>query len=383
VTTGLGIRDGDAGTNVPASRRPLDVTVLIATYNRAVLLDETLTWIARMRVSPALTWEAIVIDNNSTDDTRAVVERHIHEFPVRLRYLFEGRQGRSSALNAGIAEAGGSVLAFTDDDVRVVPGWLDAAARPLLGPDPTLAYTGGPVRPIWGADPPDWLDLTRGDLWGTIAIQHHGDISFIYEEGQKVPLGANMAVRREMFARLGAFRADLGRSGGRLVLGQEVPELLLRARGAGLQGLYVPEMQVHHHVPASRLTRQYFRRWWFGKGVSRSALERLQPLTELGVDLRMTPHLLGVPRFMYGSVLRDVAGMLRERLRGRPAAAFRHEVMAVYFAGYCWSRWRRRRAGLPRWRRRAGLTPAQRPQDERSEPAPTAQRTSKVVTTGR
>jgi GT2 family glycosyltransferase len=360
-------------TDAPADslpRRPLDATVLIATYNRAALLDETLTWLARMRASRALTWDAIVIDNNSTDDTRAVVDRHIAIFPVRLRYLFEGQQGRSSALNAGIAEAGGSVLAFTDDDVRVVPGWLDAAAEPLLGPDPSLAYTGGPVRPIWGADPPAWLDLTRGDLWGTIAIQNHGDAAFIYEEERKVPLGANMAVRREVFARIGGFRADLGRSGGRLLLGQEVPELLLRARNAELRGMYVPEMQVHHHVPATRLTRRYFRRWWFGKGVSRAALERVQPITELGVDLRATPHLLGVPRFMYGTAVRDVAGMLRELLRGRPAAAFRHAMMVAYFAGYCWSRW----GG-----RRAGLSPAQRTPED----AVTAQRTSKVVTTGR
>ncbi len=69
-------------------------------------------------------------------------------------------------------------------------------ATPLLGPDPSLAYAGGPVRPIWETDPPAWLDLTRGDLWGTIAIQDHGDRPFVYEEGRKVPLGANMAVRR-------------------------------------------------------------------------------------------------------------------------------------------------------------------------------------------
>jgi glycosyltransferase involved in cell wall biosynthesis len=359
-----------ADADVLRPRKSLDATVLIATYNRALLLDETLTWLSRMRVSSSLSWEAIVIDNNSTDETRAVVERHRPGFPVRLRYLFEGRQGRSSALNSGIAEADGTVLAFTDDDVRVADGWLDAAVAPLGSPDPTLAYTGGPVRPIWGTSPPDWLDLTRGDLWGTIAIQNHGSDAFIYEERRKVPLGANMAVRREVFARIGGFRADLGRSGGRLVLGQEVPELLLRARGAGLRGMYVPEMQVHHHVPASRLTRQYFRRWWFGKGVSRSVLERLQPITELGIDLRTTPHLLGVPRFMYGSVVRNLAGWVSERLLRRPAAAFRHEMMAAYFLGYAWSRWRGRRAGT---------MPAPHLQDDESA---SAQRTSNVVTTG-
>jgi hypothetical protein len=131
--------------------------------------------------------------------------------------------------------------------------------------------------------------------------------------------------------------------------------------------MYVPAMQVHHHIPAKRLTPAYFRNWWFGKGVSRAALERLQPVTELGVDLRKTPHILGVPRFMYGSALRDVVGMIRERLRGRPEASFRHQMMVAYVAGYFWARWRERRTGT---------SPA-RPRQ------PKAQRTSNVVTTGR
>jgi glycosyltransferase involved in cell wall biosynthesis len=320
----------------------LDATVLIATYNRAGLLDETLSTLASMRVSDTLRWDVIVIDNNSHDDTRAVVERHIGSFPVRLQYLFEGRQGRSSALNAGIKHAAGAVLAFIDDDVRVEPGWLDAACAPLLSDDEALGYSGGPVRPIWGAPPPRWLDLSRGDLWGTIAIQNHGDVAFIYEEECKVPLGANMAVRRTTFNRIGSFRADLGRTGGRLVLGQEVPELLLRARAAGIRGMYVPAMVVHHHVPAARLTQRYFRRWWFGKGVSRSALHRMQPVTELGIDLLRTPHILAVPRFMYGAALRHIATMLIETVRRRPEAAFRSQMSLSYFAGYCWARWRER-----------------------------------------
>ncbi len=322
----------------------LDATVLIATYNRAELLDETLQYLTRMRVSPALRWEAIVIDNNSTDDTKAVVERHRSAFPVSLRYLFEPVQGRSSALNSGIKAAQGRVLAFTDDDVRVADAWLDAAVATLSG-DESIVYAGGPVRPIWEVAPPSWLDLERGDLWGTIAIQNHGSEPFIYEQERKVPLGANMAVRRDVFDRVGGFRPDLGRAGGRLVLGQEVPDLLLRVRAEGLRGAYVPAMQVQHHIPSRRLTREYFRKWWFGKGVSRAALERRQPITELGVDLRRTPHLLGVPRFMYGSAIRDLFGMTVEAARGRPEASFRRQMMLAYFTGYVWARQRERRAG--------------------------------------
>ena len=323
----------------------IDASVLIATYNRATLLDETLSFLTRMAVKPSRTWEVIVIDNNSTDETRTVVERHQPAFPVTLTYLFEPRQGRSSALNCGIEHARGAVLVFTDDDVRVQDGWLDAACDALLDAGPSLGYAGGPVRPIWGAPPPAWLDLTRGDLWGTIAIQDHGADVVSYEGARKVPLGANMAVRGEVFERVGGFRADLGRAGGRVLLGQEVPEWLLRARRAGFGGIYLPQMEVHHHIPAARLTRRYFRRWWYGKGVSRAALDRMQPVTELGIDLRATMHVLGVPRFMYGTLLRDLAGMVQGWAAGRPEVAFRHEMMIAFFAGYVTARLREYRTG--------------------------------------
>jgi glycosyltransferase involved in cell wall biosynthesis len=324
----------------------MDATVLIATYNRAALLNETLASLVQMQVSPTLKWDVVVVDNNSTDETRAVVDRHIARFPVALKYVFEKQQGRSSALNAGIAAADGSVLAFTDDDVRVADGWLDAAVAPLLDGDTPVAYTGGPVRPIWGTAPPAWLDLANGDLWGTIAILDYGPDPFIYEDRRRVPLGANMAARRELFQRVGSFRTDLGRKTGRLVLGQEVPDLLLRAGSVGMRGMYVPAMEVHHHVAARRLRPGYFRTWWFGKGISRASLERTQPITELGIDLRITPHVLGVPRYMYGSAIRDVAAMVRERLAGRRQAAFRHQMMVAFFVGYFWARWREGRRWL-------------------------------------
>ena len=327
----------------------MHATVLIPTYNRAALLDETLTWLARVSVPHDLQWEAIVIDNNSRDQTRAVVERHAANFPVPLRYLFEPRQGRSSALNAGIAAARGTALAFTDDDVRVAEGWLHAAVVPLLQEE-DIAYTGGPVRPIWEVPPPAWLDLSRGDLWGTIAIQDHGEVPVGYEQARKVPLGANMAVRRDVFAVAGGFRTDLGRTGGRVVMGQEVPEWLIRVRRAGFTGRYVPAMEVHHHIPGARLTKRYFRRWWYGKGVSRAALEQMQPVTDLGIDLRQTPHVLGVPRYMYGTLLRDVWGWIRETVHRRPAAAFRHAMGIAFFAGYCGARWRARRSALSLYR---------------------------------
>jgi hypothetical protein len=319
-------RDEDKGMN-----GTVKVAVLIATYNRARLLGETLDVLAQSRTDPGVPWEVIVADNNSTDDTRAVVASRQATYPVRLVYVAERHQGRSAALNTAIGSTPAPLLLSTDDDVRVDPGWLLAGARALeQGAD----YVGGPVAPIWEAAPPAWLDLTRGDLWGTIAILDYGPDSFAFEHRRRVPLGANMGFRRTLVDRIGGFRVELGRSNGRRVMGQEVPELLARARAAQLHGLYVPEMRVEHHIPAARLTKQYYRRWWMGKGYSKAILDAGQPVTEKGLDLRTVPHLGAIPRFMLSDACRDVIALLKAIATGDVCERARREMRLAYLAGY-------------------------------------------------
>jgi len=316
---------------VPDPAQPLDATVLICTYNRAALLGETLDSLSRCQVN-GLRWDVVVVDNNSGDETRQVVASWVQRFPASLRYIFEPRQGKSIALNTGLAATDATIIVFTDDDVRVAEDWLAASCRHLLH-DQEVDYAGGPVMPIWERPCPAWLDQNRPDLWGTLAILDYGQAPFIFEERRRVPLGANMAVRRSLIDRVGGFAPDLGRRGNSL-LGQEQAEFFCRSREAGARGLYVPTMAVYHHVPAKRLTRAYFRRWWFWKGVSKSRLEQRHPVTELGIDLSSVPRLLGVPRFMFGSALRDLGGWLRAVLTRDGIERMRREMMLCYFAGY-------------------------------------------------
>ena len=105
------------------------VAVLIATYNRADLLGETLDVLARSQTDPRFPWEVIVIDNNSTDATREVVTSRQAGYPVRLTYLFEARQGRSAALNTGMAATTAPLMLFTDDDDTSHVGAAIAALR--------------------------------------------------------------------------------------------------------------------------------------------------------------------------------------------------------------------------------------------------------------
>jgi hypothetical protein len=87
------------------------------------------------------------------------------------------------------------------------------------------------------------------------------------------------------------------------------------------------------------LTREYFREWWYWKGVSRSRLEQRHTVTELGVDLTSVPRIAGVPRFMFGSAVRDMLGWLRAFVTFDNIERVRREMMLYYFAGYVHGTW--------------------------------------------
>ena len=306
-------------------------SVVIATYNRATDLRETLASLACLR--PQDTWEAIVVDNNSTDGTRAVVEAAIPAFPAPLRYLFEREQGRSPALNAGIRLAQGRVIVTTDDDVRVDPDWLDRAGEGLDRLD--CDYVGGRVLPIWGGPRPAWLPNRGGQQWAVIALLDYGPEPLAF--GSRVPLGVNMAFRREAFARAGFLDPDTGRKAGTL-LGQEIREWCVRARAAGLRGFYVPELVVRHIIPAARLRKRYFRYWFYWRGISRARLYEKSGLDmeapeRTTLDFRTVPHVFGVPRYMFRKALSRLAGWIRAMVRRDPIVAFEQELWLWFFAG--------------------------------------------------
>ena len=312
-------------------------SVVICTYNRAGWLDATLRSLSRT-VSDRV-WDIVIVDNNSADDTKAVVARHAAVCGVPVTYLFEPQQGKSNALNTGMSRASGDVFVFTDDDVDVYPGWLDAACD-ALEQENAIDYVGGPVEPMWEAPPPRWFDTHRSDLWGTLAILDYGPASFIFEERQRVPRGVNMAVRRRLVDRSGGFHPELGRRG-KSLLGQEQAEFFSRARASGVRGRYVPAMKVRHHVPASRATFNYFLRWWFWKGISRARVDAIHGRPELGLDLREVPHIAGVPRYVWGQLPRSLARTIFALLRGRSQDGMRQAMHLVYCVGYiraCWHR---------------------------------------------
>jgi glucosyl-dolichyl phosphate glucuronosyltransferase len=319
-------------------------SIVIATYNRAADLRDTLASLAA--IETAHQWEVIVVDNNSPDDTKAVVEEARKLFPVPLRYVFEREQGRSPALNAGIKVTSGDIVVTTDDDVRVERDWLNQAVAGLERLE--CDYVGGRVLPIWGAPRPAWLPDRGGKHWAVIALLDYGPQPLEFDT--RVPLGVNMAFRRSAFDRAGLLDPNTGRKAGTL-LGQEVREWCIRARAAGVRGYYVPAMVVHHLIPASRLRKAYFRRWFYWRGVSRALLyERsgldIEAPEQTTLDFRTVPHIFGVPRYLFRRALEHAVAALRDTVRGRQVAAFEHELWLWFFAGVVARRWKDRHGGV-------------------------------------
>ena len=135
----------------------MNITVILCTYNRCQSLPSALDSVTATLLPDSIEWEVLVVDNNSTDETRQVVEDFSRRWPDRFRYLFEPRPGKSNALNAGIREAAGDILAFMDDDVFVDPMWLQNLTANLH--NGAWAGSGGRILPQWNCPPPRWLPL--------------------------------------------------------------------------------------------------------------------------------------------------------------------------------------------------------------------------------
>jgi glycosyltransferase involved in cell wall biosynthesis len=213
-------------------------------------------------VPASLEWEVLVVDNNSRDRTREVVNEFCRRHPGRVRYIFESQQGLSNARNAGIRQAHGEIVAFVDDDVIVDPAWLGCLAASMQNTQ--WAGCGGRVLPEPGFSPPPWLAI-EGPLNLLGALCAYFDPGDSPGSLDRPPIGANMAFRKSMFEKYGGFRIDLGHCGDSLV-GNEDTEFGKRLMAAGERLCYEPFAVVYHSVPEERLNRRYFRVWWFDFG---------------------------------------------------------------------------------------------------------------------
>lgn len=230
-------------------------------------------------------WEVLVVDNNSKDQTRDVIEDYCRRYAGRFRYLFEGQQGKSHALNAGIRESRGDVIAFMDDDVTVDPMWLQNLTAALHSSD--WAGAGGRTLPAQPFSLPRWLTISGPyEMGGVVAALF--DLGEKPSELDRPPYGTNMAFQKKMFERHGFFSIDLGPRPGSQIRGEDT-EFGRRLIAAGERLRYEPSAVVYHPILENRIQKDYLLTWWFDHG---RALVR-----EKG---KRPSHVFGIPRHYLG-----------------------------------------------------------------------------------
>jgi glucosyl-dolichyl phosphate glucuronosyltransferase len=239
---------------------PLQVTVAICTWNRSRLLDQTLTRMRDLRVPDGVCWELLVVNNNSTDDTDAVIGRHAQALPVRR--LLETKQGHSNARNCALDHADADWLVWTDDDVLVSSDWLASFAQ-TAARHPQAAAVGGPIDPWFPVDPaPELLEafpVLRGGFCGV----DHGPEERPLAADEPI-WGANMAYQLSRVRGL-RFDPQLGRVKDALVSGDD-GEYLVRVRALGAPVYWSPGMRLRHYVDPGRMTLDYLCRFYEGHG---------------------------------------------------------------------------------------------------------------------
>lgn len=240
-----------------------------------------------MKCPPELAWELLVVNNNSSDRTKAVVESIAEKNHGRIRYLFEARQGKSYALNTAVEAARGAILAFTDDDVTVDPYWLTNLKRIFDTYD--CQGVGGKIIPLFEVDPPAWLKLdTPHPFLNALVAFDFGEMPSVLKTP---PFGANMAFKKEVFDRHGSFRTDLGPVQGNLLGKGEDSEFASRLLLAGEPLMYAPDAIIYHPVEKERMRKEYFKRWYFNFGRALVLRSPSQP--------ESTASICGVPRYLY------------------------------------------------------------------------------------
>jgi glycosyltransferase involved in cell wall biosynthesis len=200
----------------------------------------------------------LVVNNNSTDETDAVLSRYSDRLP--LRRLFEPRQGKSYACNQLVQEATGELLLWADDDVLVDPDWLGeyvaAAAR-----FPDAGFFGGRVDPWYESPPTEWVQRNFALVSHGFALcQYEGTLRPILPEEN--PIGANMAFRLEVLRQY-PFDPRLGKTAKQKGWCEDT-ELIDRMRKDGIAGVWVGTARVRHWVPTERMTYKYFWDWNVG-----------------------------------------------------------------------------------------------------------------------
>ncbi|MCK4622647.1 MAG: glycosyltransferase family 2 protein [Desulfuromonadales bacterium] len=301
----------------------MEITVIICTYNRADSLSRCLTHLGNQEVPQELSWEVLVVDNNSDDHTSQIVEKAAQDLKgLSIRYVKETNQGLSFARNRGIEEARGRLLAFIDDDILTTSGWLAAIYAMFL--ERGCDAVGGRIHLDESLVIPPWI---KPDMYGFLGYQDFGDQPFQMDGINDYPFGGNMAFTRTVVKKIGPFNVNLGRKGdgsknNELFKGEET-DFFHRLTKASGEIFYQPGAIVYHQILPFQLQKKYFRSIHFNSGYQDAFYDQ---------D-KYERTFYGIPLFLFTQIVSNVGKYFIQLFTRGPNEAFRQEMNVGYFLG--------------------------------------------------
>jgi glycosyltransferase involved in cell wall biosynthesis len=227
------------------------LSVLICTRDRSAMLEECL--LSVLACSPSAS-EIVVVDQSRDETTRLAVCRH-QGGRIPVRYLRSKGPGLSRAKNQGMADCTSDIVAFTDDDCRVHPGWIGAISAPL-----EAGVAGAASGKTLAQSAPE-----GGEQTASVTAQARARSFGSRTHPWRVGGGGNFAVRREAMCRVGPFDERFG-PGAPLESAEDM-DMVHRLLRSGIRIVYVPEAVVEHRSWRAPLeNRRLARRYGVGAG---------------------------------------------------------------------------------------------------------------------
>ena len=283
-------------------------SVLLATRNRASILEASLTEYCRLEAPPG-GWELVIVDNGSVDATESVVRAFQARLPIK--YCVEPTPGKNAALNQGLQHIDGDLIVFTDDDVFPRSDWLVEVCAAAAS-HPTYSIFAGIIAPRWEVQPPD---LIRRAVPLDICYAVHPPSM---KEGPSKPdlaWGGNVAIRAEVFRRGYRFDPSTGPRPGLYSMGGET-ELMRRLVRDGLTVWCCERAVVEHLVPVRHLRVS----WILGRATHYGR-------RDARLEARDSPHTgptwFGIPRWRFRALAGHVVDATRATMSRDPTKVLR------------------------------------------------------------
>jgi glycosyltransferase involved in cell wall biosynthesis len=263
---------------------------VFSSKNGQLTLPLMLNAFTLLQIPNGLKWEIIAVDNNSDDNTLAILESYTNQLPLTI--LKQPKPGKNPALNLGVQSATGDLLIFTDDDIIPAQNWLNDYINTASDYQEYDLF-GGKILPYW-MEQPDPIVLQSIPCGIAYALTDETIQSGPIKAGQI--WGPNMAVRRHVFDNGFSFNEEIGPNGKNYVMGSET-EFLQRAEQAGHQAYFFDSCAVQHIIRPWQLTKEWIenRAYKAGRAIIHDFARRNQ-LSKVG-------ELYGYPRWMLKNVI--------------------------------------------------------------------------------